>query len=248
MGVGGSEPAPRGSSLQPLTACQAQSLGRADSVIRVHSRVSNGGFDDVLSEPEISLDKAAEDYESFGLSDLARVVRSVPLAGSQAAADGGAGSGLDDTVEALSSRYFALTPPGREPQTRIVEYWREHPNEAPPELAPDRSERSIPELASDYASLAAIEGEAARSSFFRGYLVSSRIYELYRALRETDGGREALSRLLEDKRQNVRCSAAIHAYQWEGDRSLAVLRDLAAGDGPVAGRAAIALGDIDSLQ
>jgi hypothetical protein len=71
------------------------------------------------------------------------------------------------------------------------------------------------------------------------------LHVCYKALRETEEGRQSIISLMNDVERSVRCWAAAHSLQWEPDRARRVLEDLRDSSGPYSLSAEMTLAEYD---
>jgi len=67
----------------------------------------------------------------------------------------------------------------------------------------------------------------------------------YKILRETEEGRQAIIRLLQDTEPSVRCGAAAHSLQWVQDNARQVLEALRDSKGPCSFEAEMILNEFE---
>jgi uncharacterized protein DUF2019 len=88
----------------------------------------------------------------------------------------------------------------------------------------------VEELRAEYRALAVEWGEA-RDSPERANRLFKAHHALYRQIRESAAGREAITGLLDDPVTAVRVLAATHSLAWESSRAVRALEDIEQEDG-----------------
>ena len=92
------------------------------------------------------------------------------------------------------------------------------------------AEGSAGELANEYLR-SALEWGAAANDSRKANPLFERNHSLYKRMRETEAGRDAISRLMTDPEPAVRLLAATHSLAWRGDEAVAVLEEIERGGG-----------------
>lgn len=80
-------------------------------------------------------------------------------------------------------------------------------------------------MAAEYRSLL-VEWSLSRNSPKRANLLFRKNHELYKKLRVTEEGRNAIIRLLDDEELAVRLSAAIDSLEWVPERAVPILEEI----------------------